>query len=55
MKIPGPETDGLPGAGEAYIPNAYEGHSRLTRREAIDCINYLSGAMLADERIRSGQ
>jgi hypothetical protein len=55
LKIPAPGQDqGLPGSGEAYIPNTYAGHERLTPREAVDQINFLSAALLADGRKRNG-
>jgi len=33
---------------EAYIINPYHGKDRLTVQEAMDCINHLSGVLLAD-------
>lgn len=38
---------------DAYIINPYFEHEMLTPMQAIDCINHLSGALLADGCIRS--
>lgn len=38
---------------EKIIINPYCGNESLTRREAIDCINRLSGILLADEYFNS--
>jgi hypothetical protein len=44
-----------PDRGEAYVPNPFFRKELLTRIEALDCINLLAGALIADERIRSRQ
>jgi hypothetical protein len=57
LKIPGAASSAadLPGLDEAFIPNAYAGQQLLTMRQAIDCINFLSAALLADQRIRNAE
>lgn len=45
--------DRLPSPDEAIFINPYHGRERLTRHEAIDCINILSGELLADGHYRS--
>jgi hypothetical protein len=52
VKIP----DGnIPGTDEKYIPNPFPGREVLTRFEAMDAINLISAALMADERFRSGR
>lgn len=57
MKVPDSASDiptdtGLPGEHESYIPNRYADKDLLTRQEAIDLINHVSGALLADGNFR---
>jgi hypothetical protein len=54
VKLPGAELEGsLPDTDEAYIPNPYAGKDLISPRQAVDCINFLSGALLADGRKRA--
>lgn len=41
------------GDANAYIINPYQGKGNFTTKEAIDCINRLSGVLLADECYKS--
>ena len=43
----------LPDRNEAYIDNIYYGKERLTRIEALNQINMLSGMLLADNQMRN--
>ena len=58
IKIPESAADkinNIETAEEKVIINPYHGNEVLTRMEAIDCINHLSGALLADECFNSKQ
>jgi hypothetical protein len=48
-----PQIDRLPSTNEAYIINPYHQIETLTPIQALDCINLLSGMLLADGRNRS--
>ncbi len=50
MKIP--QGAGLLHETTAYIQNKYSGKEHLTREEAIDLINHLSGMLLVDDRFK---
>lgn len=56
LKIPSSAADidikKIPENEEAIIINPYIGKEKLTEAEAIDCINHLSGMLLANECIR---
>ena len=41
-------TKRIPGDEDTFILNPYHGKDKLTVQEAIDCINHLSGVLLAD-------
>ena len=47
------ERQDLPDENEAVFINPYHGREKLTKHEAIDCINILSGELLADGHFRS--
>lgn len=47
-------TDMTPEIKGSYIPNPHPGKETLTRFEAMDSINFLSAALMADERHRDG-
>lgn len=48
-----PPSAGPVDAGEAYITNPYPGRNLLTRAEAMNAINALSGMLLVDGIRRS--
>ncbi len=50
MKIP--QGAGLLQETTAYIQNKYSGKENLTREEAVDLINHLSGMLLVDDRFK---
>lgn len=59
MNIPDPKMqneikDMTPDIKGSYIPNPHPGKETLTRFEAMDAINFLSAALMADERHRDG-
>lgn len=59
MNIPDPKIDQkqeniTPDIKDSYIPNPHTGKETLTRFEAMDAINFLSAALMADERHRDG-
>jgi hypothetical protein len=59
INIPDPKAekkadDIIPEATGEYIPNPHPGKELLTRFEAMDIINFLSAALMADERHRGG-
>ena len=43
----------IPDTAGAFIINPFSGKEKLTIIEAIDCINHLSGVLLADECIKT--
>jgi len=52
---PGHDNESLPDANEAYIMNPYPGKELLTRHEALNAINALSGMLLIDGNKRNKQ
>lgn len=52
---PGHDNAELPGADDAYIANPYPGKKLLTRHEAMNAINALSGMLLIDGNTRNRQ
>lgn len=59
MNIPDPKSENkldniTPDIKGSYIPNPHPGKETLTRFEAMDAINFLSAALMADERHRDG-
>ncbi|NBK25095.1 MAG: hypothetical protein EOM68_24100 [Spirochaetia bacterium] len=49
-----PLGDALPAEGDAFILNSYHDVQFLTREQALDLINTITGILLADHYARGG-